>query len=128
VKPGASILSFLFIVLSIQPAFINWNNMNCIKQPVSQSKGKSSPCCKKTCSDDKALASKKPVKQQSKDPVGGCNPFMSCNACPYIPAESQTITSPEQPVGGEITNGLNNGNLSDYNQDFWHPPELFFHL
>ena len=71
---------------------------------------------------------KKPVKQQNENPCDNCNPFMPCNACPYVPEESQVLASPVIVNVVENTDGVNDTDLSDYNPECWHPPELFSHL
>ena len=131
-KAGALILSFLFIVLSVQPVFIKWNCSPTVAGKADEMKSCSSVPKKavgsKGCSQRKALPVKKPLKQQSEDPCNTCNPFMACNACPYVPGETQQLVSPSILVETENTDDLNNFIFSDYNADCWHPPELFSKL
>src|SRR5438045_9659314 len=97
-KLSAFILSLLFIGLSIQPAFINWKSMPCINATKVTGNASKSMCCQKKCSAAKKLPAKKPIKQQGEDPCDNCNPFMSCNACPYVPEESQELISDRKSV------------------------------
>lgn len=128
-KAGALILSFLFIVLTVQPVFIKWNcastgtgHIDKIKpgKTVTKQAG-----CKKSCSAAKEHPLKKPAEQQSEDPCNTCNPFMACNACPYVAEETEQVFPPSVLVETDNTEGPNDFIFSDYNADCWHPPELF---
>lgn len=130
-KAGTFILSFLFVVLTIQPAFIRWNDISCGKETTAmkmlpKSAGCSKKAVAKTCT---AKKEKQPVpaKQQTEDPCNTCNPFMSCNACPYMPAELQSLFSPLR-INVENTDGSYDASLPSFEADCWHPPELFMRL
>lgn len=127
-KAGTFILSFLFVTLTIQPAFIKWNKTACAKE-IASAKVPGSAGCKKT---EKKCSSKKetqqtPQKQQSEDPCNTCNPFMACNGCLYMPGEPHELVLP-LPVTAENTNGLYDSSLPSFEEDSWHPPELFMGL
>lgn len=125
-KPSAFIISILFIVLSIQPAFINWTTMQCINSPATCSNSKApAGCCQKRCNAITKAPVKKPVRQQTENPCENCNPFMACNACPYVREEVQQLLAPDFLMDSENTNQADNSMLSGYNADCWHPPELF---
>ena len=127
-KLSAFILSFLFIVLSIQPVFINWGNMACLNKAVACGGAPKTSCCKIACSSAKNMPAKKPIKQAPENPCDNCNPFMSCNGCHYVHEESQALAVPMMLLNAENKNALNNTDLSDFNAESWHPPELFYHL
>ena len=128
-KAGTLILSFLFVVLTIQPAFIKWD-VPCIKETATIIVPQSPGCCKrsvaKTCSSKKEKAPA-PQKQQAGDPCNTCNPFMPCNACPYITVDKQELLPPFVSMTGGNASQVN-GDLSSYDSECWHPPELFMHL
>ena len=130
-KAGTFILSFLFVVLTIQPAFTKWADVSCTKETASTKIIPQSPgCCKKAVA--KTCPSKKgkeqaPQKQQAGDPCNTCNPFMACNACPYINVDKQELLPPFTLMTGGNASQVT-GDLSSYDTDFWHPPELFMHL
>ncbi|HUS03492.1 MAG TPA: hypothetical protein VMY77_17250 [Chitinophagaceae bacterium] len=109
-KAGALILSFLFIVLTVQPVFIKWQTASPCAGSTVKVKADGSVRrkggCKKSCGDAKKLHSKRPVKQ-SEDPCNTCNPFMACNACPYVPGEAQQVFSPSVLIETDNTDGLN---------------------
>ena len=129
-KTGALILSFLFVVLSIQPTFVNWSRISPLNTGATCSGsgvGKTG-CCKKMSTVAKRAPVRKPVKQQSENPCDNCNPFMPCNACPYVPEETQLFVPPLIVNDVETTNAINDNDLSGYNAECWHPPELFSHL
>ena len=129
-KAGIFILSFLFVTLTIQPAFIKWNKTACPKDIPSAKVLTGSGGCKKTA--EKKCSSKKetqvpPQEQQSEDPCNTCNPFMACNGCPYMPGERHELVQP-MPVNTEHTNGLYDTSLPSFEEATWHPPELFMRL
>jgi hypothetical protein len=104
VKAGIFILSFLFVVLTIQPAFIKWNNVSCAKKTASERIVSGAGCIKaaeKKCSS-KTASQQVPVKRQTDDPCSTCN--------------------------AENTNWLIEESVSSFPADAWHPPELFMRL
>lgn len=129
-KAGALILSFLFVVLSIQPAFKNWSCISSASaSPKTCSGIKKIAACKKSTAASNNLPVKSPVKEeQKKNPCNTCNPFMACNGCAYVSEQPQELVSPSILLEAEIEGELNNNILQGYHFDSWHPPELFFHL
>jgi hypothetical protein len=127
-KTGAFILSFLFVIMSIQPMFIKWNSgISCTDKETPKKTVLPAAACKKTCSTAEKPPVNKPVEQKNEKPCNTCNPFMVCNGCAYIPEEAHKLVSP----GGdkiENTNWFNDESLSSFGADCWHPPELFMHL
>lgn len=129
-KAGTFILSFLFVTLTIQPAFITWNKIACPKEIASAKVLPGSAGCKKSA--EKKCSSKKdtpqiPQQQQSEDPCNTCNPFVACNGCPYMPGEPHELVQPI-PDNTENTNGLHDTSLPSFEEATWHPPELFMRL
>lgn len=123
-KAGAFILSLLFVVLSIQPASVNWNSSaTCAEKKASQQSGPKT-VNKKTCTKETKPLANKPAEKQNEGSPNTCNPFMTCNGCAYIPAEAHEIFSPS-PGEAENTNWLNDETLSSFPNESWHPPELF---
>jgi len=130
-KPGTFILSFLFVVLTVQPMFIKWNNVSCSSNNVSCT-NKIKPakniqqtgCCKNNVA--KKCPSKKQGKQeQSENPCNTCNPFMPCNACGYMPEETRQFILPATSGNADNTIATDDFIFSTYDADCWHPPELF---
>ena len=91
---------------------------------------RSGGCCKQTA--EKRCPAKKgkqeaPKNKKTEDPCNTCNPFMACNACPYIGVDKQELLPPFVLMSSGNA-GKVNADLSSYDSDFWHPPELFMHL
>ena len=125
-KTGTFILSWLIVVLTIQPMFIKWENVP-NDQPVnSQPVNINSPsagCCKKNIANK--CSSKKQRKEKSDNPCNACNPFMPCNACGYLTVEADNSAVDIIVVNADNTIGADDFILSTYDSDCWHPPELF---
>ncbi|MEO5781781.1 MAG: hypothetical protein ABIQ07_00830 [Ginsengibacter sp.] len=126
-KTGTFILSFLFVILTVQPMFIKWDKAPCINNS-SQVKilPQTGGCCKKNSATKCPL--KKQDKQQPVSPCNTCNPFMPCNACGYMPEETGKFISPIILGNADNTIGPDEFTLSSFTADCWHPPELFEHL
>jgi len=123
---SAFILSFLFITLFVQPGFVNWDKIQCIPgNACVKSKTAPSGCCKKMCSAAKLPSPKKQSRPLPVNPCDNCNPFMACNACPYIPEDTQEIKLPFDEAATENVNSPDDFILPGYNAECWHPPELF---
>lgn len=128
-KAGILILSFLFVILTIQPAFIKWNSTSCAKGLTSAKTMTKAGCAKsaqKKCSSTAGKPSA-PVKQQTEDPCNTCNPFMVCNGCAYITGEPVEMVSPGM-LDPDNTNWLIDSSVSSFPADSWHPPELFMRI
>lgn len=128
-KAGAFILSFLFVVLSIQPTFKNWGCVSSAAgEPKSCSGIKKITACKKSATASNNIPVKSPVKKQSENLCNTCNPFMACNGCAFVSEQPQELLSPSKIIESEMDGELDNNILQGYHFDSWHPPELFFHL
>ena len=131
-KTGAFILALLFLVLSIEPVFINWgSSTSCASTTIPEKANLQTADCNKSCTAaTKTTTAKNPAKKpvkQAEGPCNTCNPFMVCNACAYIPGEPQELVQPGI-MEVENTNGFNDISLPSFDSDCWHPPELFYHL
>ena len=129
-KPGTFLLSFLFVILTVQPMFIKWSNVTCTNTNASCSnkikpvkKVMQTGCCKKNVA--KKCSSKKQNNQQPANPCNSCNPFMPCNACGYMTEETNQFISPLVFGNANNTIAADDFIFSTYDEDCWHPPELF---
>jgi hypothetical protein len=128
-KPGTFILSFLFVILTVQPMFIKWNDVPCTNDISCSNKIKPAKnilltgCCKKNVA--KKCPSKKQDNHQPENPCNTCNPFMPCNACGYMPEETRQFISPVASFNADNTIDTEDFIYSTYDADCWHPPELF---
>lgn len=132
-KIGTFILSFLFVILTIQPMFIKWNNVSCINNVSCTNNIKlaknlaQTGCCKKNTAK-KCPSKKQGKEEQPENPCNTCNPFMPCNACGYMPEETGEFISPVILGNADNTILPDDFIISTYESDCWHPPELFFIL
>lgn len=107
----ATIMSFIVLFLSVQPAFS------------SMEEKQMDQCCAGSCHTDSSKSKETPAKNSCGD---NCNPFQSCSSCVGFTLVSYQIEIAECAFTENQINYTNqvHPQFSQFIPDFWQPPKI----